>query len=142
MSALLQNTSEWLEMRRNKIGASDAPVIMGVSPWKTPFQLWEEKLGIGKEKETTASMRRGIDMEEEARQKFEELTGHIVFPKVMFHPDYEYLMASLDGIDMDHKVAVEIKCPGREDHECAMDGVVPEKYKPQLQHQLEVTGLD
>lgn len=42
---LLQNTQEWEKFRLQKIGASDAPIIMGVSPWKTPFQLWLEKQG-------------------------------------------------------------------------------------------------
>lgn len=42
---LLQNTQEWEKFRLQKIGASDAPIIMGVSPWKTPFQLWLEKTG-------------------------------------------------------------------------------------------------
>ena len=44
MSALIQQTDEWLEMRRNKIGASDAPIIMEVSPYKKPNQLMEDKL--------------------------------------------------------------------------------------------------
>ncbi len=46
MSALIQHSNEWLELRKNKIGASDAPIIMKVSPWKTPYRLWEEKLGL------------------------------------------------------------------------------------------------
>ena len=41
----IQGTSEWLENRKNHIGASDAPVVMGVSPWDTPYKLWENKLG-------------------------------------------------------------------------------------------------
>ncbi len=42
-SQLIQNTPEWHAFRRKRIGASDAPVIMGISPWKTPYQLWIEK---------------------------------------------------------------------------------------------------
>ena len=38
---LQQNTPEWLEFRRLRIGASDAPVIMEVSPYTTPYTLWE-----------------------------------------------------------------------------------------------------
>jgi predicted phage-related endonuclease len=41
-----QQTPEWLEFRKNKIGASDAPIIMETSPWKTPYQLWLEKLSL------------------------------------------------------------------------------------------------
>ena len=41
-----------------------------------------------------------------------------------------WMIASLDGIDIDNKTLVEIKCPGEIDHSCAMDGQVPEKYPP------------
>ncbi len=141
MSALVQQSPEWLEMRRSKIGASDAAAIMGVSPWKTPYQLWEEKLGL-RRNESNAAMKRGVEMEEEARRAFEMQTGIIVFPDVIFHSQNEWMMASLDGIDIERKTIVEIKCPGKVDHASAMDGIVPEKYFPQLQHQMEVTGLD
>lgn len=141
MLALQQNTVEWIEMRRNKIGASDAPIIMEVSPWKTPYKLWEEKLGISHEITQSKCMERGLKLEESARQEFEKITGLIVIPQVVQHPTYEWMIASLDGIDFAQKNIVEIKCPGRKDHQCALDGEIPEKYKPQLQHQLEVTGL-
>lgn len=38
-----QRTDEWLMWRSQGIGASDAPVIMGVSPWSDPVSLWMEK---------------------------------------------------------------------------------------------------
>lgn len=142
MSALIQQTPEWLEMRKNKIGASDAPVIMGVSPWMTPYALWEEKLGIRKGRPQNEAMRRGLELEEMARKSFEEKTGIIVFPQVVFHPENEWMMASLDGMDIEQKHIVEIKCANSEDHEHAKQGKIPDKYFPQLQHQLEVTGLD
>ena len=34
-----------IEDRRTFIGGSDAPVILGISPWKTPYELWQEKTG-------------------------------------------------------------------------------------------------
>lgn len=142
MSALVQQTEEWLEMRKNYIGASDAPVLMEVSPWSTPYKLWCEKLSLLPPKKKTEAMQRGLDLEEEARKEFEKQTGLIMFPTVVFSDEYDFMMASLDGIDIEGKNILEIKCPGKEDHECAMDGVIPEKYMPQLQHQMIVTKLD
>lgn len=141
MTYYAQNTPEWLAMRKTKIGASDAPVIMGLSPWKTPYQLWEEKLGLCPETEKTAAMERGTAMEEQARQEFERMTGLIVFPQVMQHPHYDWMIASLDGIDIEQKNVVEIKCPGKADHETALQGKVPDKYYAQLQHQMEVANV-
>src|SRR5271170_1345030 len=126
MSLMIQNTPEWLEMRRNKIGASDAPIIMQVSPWKTPYQLWEEKLGIAKQKQISYEMQRGTNLEEIARQEFEKMTGLIIFPQVVQHPNFEWMIASLDGIDLAHENIVEIKCPGINDHQYALDGKIPE----------------
>ena len=37
--------AEWLEERRKGIGGSDVAAVMGLSPWKTPAQLWMEKTG-------------------------------------------------------------------------------------------------
>lgn len=140
-AALQQGTPEWLDLRRTKIGASDAPTIMSVSPWMTPYQLWEYKVGLRAPQAENDAMRRGRNMEDTARRQFEKNTGIIVFPAVLFHRDHDWMMASLDGIDIEHTTLVEIKCPGREDHQKAMDGRVPEKYYPQLQHQMAVCDL-
>lgn len=138
---LIQNTSEWREFRRKKIGASDAPIILEVSPWKTPYQLWLEKTS-GVLPTTSTHQKRGLELEELARQTFEKKTGMIMFPKVMLHPTFDWMMASLDGIDIDGRSIVEIKCPGQTDHDAAKAGKIPEKYIPQIQHQLAVTGLN
>jgi len=35
--------------RKGFIGGSDAPIILGLSPWKSPYQLWLEKIGQDKD---------------------------------------------------------------------------------------------
>lgn len=142
MSALVQQSEEWLQMRKSKIGASDAPIVMGVSPWSTPYKLWCEKLSLVEPQGKTSYMKRGLDLEEEARREFEKQTGLIMFPDVVFSDQYDFMMASLDGIDIERKNIVEIKCPGKDDHEMAMDGIIPEKYLPQLHHQMLTTKLE
>lgn len=130
-----QNTPEWLEFRRNKIGASDCPAILGISPYKTPYQLWEEKV-FRKQQEQNSAMARGHMMEEEARQEFEKLTGIAVMPKVMVHLQRDWQMASFDGVSFDGEIFVEIKCPNAEIHQMAEDGRIPAHYYAQLQHQM------
>lgn len=136
-----QNTPEWLELRRKKIGASDAPIILEVSPWKTPYQLWVEKT-TGTNSPINSYQKRGHDLEEPARRAFEKKTDIVMFPKVMFHASFPWMMASLDGMDIEGNTIVEIKCPGQADHDLAKAGKVPDKYFPQLQHQLAVSGLE
>lgn len=139
---LEQGSPEWLAFRKKHLGASCAPIILGVSPFMTPFQLWQEMLSIIPPKPITSYMQRGLDLEDEARQSFENETGIIVFPKVVKHSTIDFLSASLDGIDIECKNVVEIKCPGKDAHALAIEGKVPDYYYPQLQHQLAVTGLE
>lgn len=137
-----QNSLEWHEFRKNHVGASDAPVIMGVSPWKTAYQLWEEKLGLREIPASNAAMQRGIELEPIARQAYNDYTGNEAEAKVIVHPQYSWMSASLDGLSKCGSVPVEIKCPGYDDHQKAVNGEIPEKYFPQLQHQLAVLGVN
>ena len=43
---LVQGSAEWHEHRRKYRNASETPVVLGVSPWQTPYQLWQHKLGL------------------------------------------------------------------------------------------------
>jgi len=142
-----QNTPEWLKMRRNYVGASDSPIIMGTCKFKmadgrkkTPNLLWQEKLGLVELNSITAATRYGHDMEDTARQSYEKMTDELMVPKVVYHSNIPYMMASLDGINLEEDLAVEIKNCSAVDHETARGGTVPLHYYAQVQHQLACTG--
>ncbi len=135
-----QQTPKWLEYRKTKIGASDAPAIMNVSPWCTPYQLWLEKMDLAPEKSMNPAMQRGLDLQDKALDCFAQMTGLYAFPDVKQHPKHEFMIASLDGITLDGQYVVEVKCPGKKNHELAKNGLIPDHYIPQLQHQMEVCG--
>lgn len=137
-----QNTAEWEKWRLKGLGSSDAPVVMGVSPWKTRYQLWLEKLGLASSYRSNWAIERGTTLEPKARACLELLTDLSFPPKVVSHPEYEFLRASLDGYNEEKKIVLEIKCPGKDDHKLAKKGVVPEKYIPQIQHQLMVAQAE
>lgn len=136
-----QRSRDWLEWRRTKITAGDAPVVMGVSPYKKIDKLYEEKIRCY-ESNMTPWMQRGIDLEPIALEAFEKETGLIMFPAVGVHDELDWMAASFDGMTIESDAIVEIKCPGRKDHNEAMLGMIPAKYRPQLQHQIYVSGLD
>lgn len=145
---LKQNSQEWYEFRRSGIGASDAPIIMGVSPYRTMYQLYLDKTE-SMVQEQNESMRRGRDLEPVAREAFEKLYLGMYGCEISANPcvvqsdENKFIFASLDGYDQEKKVMVEIKCPGEKDHAMAKDTkAVPDKYYPQLQHQMYVTGLE
>ena len=95
-----QGTPEWLELRRSRIGASDAATCAGLNPYNTVQKLYEEKVN-GVEPYINSAMQRGTNLEPYARSAYEEMTGNAMFPDVKFHPEYDWMMASLDGLSMD-----------------------------------------
>lgn len=139
---LIQGTPEWHSHRAQSVGSSDAPVIMGVSPWKTIEDLYKEKRGVIDSSPASFCMQRGINLEPKARSVFEEMTGIFVSPLVKVSKERVWMSASLDGIDFEEKNIVEIKCAGKKDHALAISGKIPEKYVPQLQHQMCVCDVD
>jgi putative phage-type endonuclease len=135
---LEQGSLEWLKLRKTKITATDAAVIMGASHWKTSLQLYHEKLSEDNNTFRNEAMQRGIDLEPIARDLFEIKTGHKMIPKVVVN---DWTMASLDGINAWDEI-LEIKCPGPKDHSIAVSGKIPDHYYPQLQHQMYVCNSE
>ena len=144
-----QRTDSWHAWRMQGIGSSDAPVIMGVSPYRTPFQLWEEKTGkVSPQAVPNWAQRHGIELEPEARAHYELLANLVMDPCLVQHKDFPFLRASLDGMNDEIRGGLEIKCCAQADFElAAQEGKpvrerIPEKVWPQLQHQLMVSGLE
>lgn len=143
---LEQNSLEWLTWRRSRLGASDSPIILGVSPWKTRYELWLEKT-MRDEKKTSdtssrpnAAIERGNRFESAVRALHELETGLDFPPAILVHPQYDFIMCSLDGYAKEEGIVAEYKVAGEEVFKLAQKGIVHEKYYPQVQHQLMVTG--
>lgn len=137
---MIQGTKEWLAWRNEGIGSSDAPIIMGVSPWTTPYQLWRQKLEIDPPKSETFAMARGKSLEDSIRARIDRECGFNVVPDTAEHRELKWMRASFDGINWSTKKLIEIKCGNRRDHEKAREGTIPVQYAPQLQHLMEVAG--
>src|SRR6266404_2041612 len=94
---LPQNSKEWLAWRTSGLGASDAPVIMGVSPFTSQFELWLEKTGLGEREafnpNAVKAMARGTLLEPEARDCYEYKMGGIFEALNVIHPQYDFIRA-------------------------------------------------
>lgn len=139
---LLQGSQDWLAFRRKHVMASDAGKILQEVPlsWGTPYTCWYDKI-VGREKELTTAMIRGIELEPFARSAYEQLKGVELTPHVIVSNDRQWQAASLDGITRDLSHCVEFKC-GEAAYKAAKDGKVKDYYMPQLQHTMSVTGHD
>ena len=108
-----QRSQAWLDWRRCGVSASDAAVILGVSPYKSRWQLWSEKSGIVKEPDLSANphVLRGVEQEDDARNQMEQaLNDAPLLPVCAEWEQNPILRASFDGLTKDD-VPVELKCP-------------------------------
>ena len=134
---------DFLKSRATGIGGSDAAAILGLSRWKSPFQVYQEKRGEAAQTPDNASMRWGRYLEPVVRQAYADDTGRAVrLPDgLVRHQQHTFMIANLDGVTDDGRV-VEIKTartsqgwgePGSDQ--------VPQEYLLQAQHHMAVTGL-
>ena len=139
---LVQGSPEWHQHRLHHRNASETPAVLSVSPWTTPYQLWQIKTGRAAQPEVTAAMAHGTRLEPQAREAYEQLTGLVMEPLVLVDGDYS---ASLDGITLDGGLILEVKCPKSKDSKILADanaGRVPEQVYWQIQTQLMVSGAE
>ena len=138
----MQTRQEWLEQRKQGIGGSDVAPILGMSKWRTPLQVYEDKIGIATDQEDNPAMKWGRNLEPIIRQEYAEATGRTVYVPdgIIVHPKHSFMMASLDGMTDDGRV-FEAKTARSADGwgEPGSDEV-PEAYALQVQHYLAVTG--
>lgn len=137
----VQGSPEWLVERKKRIGGSEIAAILGISPWMTPFQLWEIKTGL-KEQEDISNkphVVRGILAEPIARDKFSKKYGKLFVPTVW--PVIEgCLGASDDGYCAETNEIIEIKAMGEQAHENVKSGDIPEYYYCQMLWTMGVSG--
>jgi len=131
-----QGSDSWLELRKSKICASEAPIILGISPWKSPLMLWEEKTGRRESGFKSAAMQYGTDMEPVIRSWFEEKEQTWFIPEVVIGSKHDWMLASLDGISADRETILEIKTCNATVFADAKKHNVPDYYIAQAQHQM------
>lgn len=142
---LKQDSEEWINWRDGGIGASESAIIMGALPfkWNDVLNLWKIKAGLAKSDfEMNDAMAQGKALEPQARKDYSKVTGIKVQPKCFEHPEFNFIRASLDGINKNHKLIVEIKCPGLSKFRQAKQGVVADYYYPQMQQQMACVNAE
>lgn len=69
------NREDWLKLRTKGIGGSDVAAALGLSPWRTPVELWQDKRGESEPQPTSDSMHFGTILEDIVAKEFQERTG-------------------------------------------------------------------
>lgn len=143
---LIQRTPQWHAHRKKTLGASEISAVMGFSPHTSTYDLWEEKRGIGAEKEPNWAMDQGIKKEPEIKAFYEHLMGCNTVDMTITYPEWNVASASLDAIEYDPKtgkygdVIAEFKYPSQKIVDGAKLKKLPLHYYAQVQWQLMVSG--
>jgi putative phage-type endonuclease len=96
----MQEREQFVASRKTGIGGTDAAAILGVSPYKTPLQVYSEKVGLLDEPDLGELERIewGNRLEPYIAEAYAERTGRDVFtePGMIRHPDHPYIFANVD----------------------------------------------
>lgn len=137
--AVRQGSDAWLVERRGLITATDLPVLLGVSPWRSEADLAAEKTGTAPAVEPSLRMRMGNALEPLIAAAYTEATGRRLrrFHGLLRHPTIEWAAASPDYGVVGERRLVEAKFTGSRTR--FADGL-PVDVEAQAQWQLMVTG--
>lgn len=140
----------WLAERQTGLGGSDAAAALGLSPWKTPFQLYLEKRGqvTPEDLSENAAVMWGTALEEAVLGRYAERTGLRVrrVAENARHPDHPFMIANLDAKVTGEPIGVEAKTTNVfQANDATLWGEpetdqVPESYLVQCQHYMAVKG--
>ncbi len=141
-------TDEQRARRREGIGASDTPIIMGYSSYKTPYQLYLEKTGLvsNDEEELTEQQYWGNALEPLIIKRFaEENNVEVTFPDTIYHSEHPFIFANLDGWIASENAVVEAKSANsfqRKEWDMATSDGIPLVYLIQIAKQVAVANAD
>lgn len=147
---MLSNHDEWLMARKNRIGGSDASCIVGMNPYKTNIELWEEKTGrrVAPDISNESYVKYGHDAEEYLRELFaiDYPQYQVLYEEnnMWLNDKYPFAHASLDSwlIDEDgRKGVLEIKTTNilQSMQKEKWKDRIPDNYFIQVLHYLMVT---
>ena len=140
----MQDHQAWLNLRNKGIGGSDAGVIAGVNPWKSPFKLWLEKTGQAEPDDLSdnEAVLWGTKLEPIVADRFTEVTGKKVHRQGMVQStEYPWLFANVDRLVVGEDAGLEIKTANARAEAAWTDDNIPDSYYLQCQHYMLVTGI-
>ena len=138
---------DWLQMRKIGLGGSDCAAAVGLSRWKSPFQLWSEKTDrivptkAGEAAYWGSVMEPILRAEVAKRMPEAEVRECPFFLRSKEHP---YMLANLDGYvkNTDGSFSVlEIKTANAYAAVQDWQNGLPIEYYCQVMHYMAVTGM-
>lgn len=151
----VKDVDQWHLLRGKGIGGSDAGIVMNVSQYRIPYELWEEKTGKAKKEFiTNEAIEKGNALEPVMFELFKILYGNryeVIDTKniSLSSKQFPYMRANLDGALINkqtgQKGVLEIKSTTIQNVSMLKkwkQDDLPITYYFQVLHYLYVTGFD
>ncbi len=104
----------WLAQRRTGLGGSEVAAVLGVHPYHSPWQVWLDKTGRGRDTRDKRAMRRGRYFEPALAQWFADETGlSCRRTGTWVNRDQQWMSANPDRLTSDG-CGLEVKMPASE----------------------------
>lgn len=149
----LNSRDEWLAMRQNYIGGSDASCVVGLNPYKTNVELWELKTGRRQAEniDDNPFVEYGRKAEDSLRElfalDFPQYAVEYTENNLWLNDDYPFAHASLDGWltdEIGRFGVLEIKTTSilQSMQKEKWNHRIPDNYYIQVLHYMIVTEAD
>lgn len=140
---------EWLKLRKQGIGGSDAGAVCGLNPYVSPMDVYMDKTTeeIPEQDKDNESMRLGRDLEQYVAERFCEETGFKVCRsnQMYIHPEYPFMLADVDRLIVGKEnglIGLECKTASPYSADKWKGGKVPAHYLAQCYHYMAVLNAD
>ena len=135
---------QWLELRKKGIGGSDAAAIVGLDRYRSPFDVYADKLGLRPEIPDNEAMRQGRDLEQYVSERFMEATGKKVRRRnaILQHPEHHWMLANIDRWVVGENAGLECKTTSILNSTKFSQGEFQPNYYVQCVHYMAVTGAE
>lgn len=136
---------EWLRLRKQGIGGSDAGAVCGVNPYRSAADVFLDKTSEDTTSdEDNEAMRQGRELEDYAAKRFMEASGLEVRKTGFLYQSEEhpFMLANIDRLVIGENAGLECKTCSAYSAENWKNGMIPESYQIQCQHYMAVMGWD
>jgi putative phage-type endonuclease len=137
-----EDEAEWLEQRKKGIGGSEASMVLGINPWKSRLELWNEKVTHKSNIDATKQLmfKIGHILEPIIAEEYTKETGRILEERPLkIHHKYPFVLGNVDREiigDIKGPGILEIKTKGAWTNWHEDD--IPIYYYAQIQHYLNI----
>lgn len=131
------------EERQSYIGASEIAAVCGHDMYRSPLDVYNEKLGLTEPFAGNAHTERGNRLEAIAVEEFTKLTGDVLHRrnKAYTHPQHSFIVGHIDRVFVGKQQLAEVKCPSMGAFRKYQREGLPKSMVMQMQVYLGLTGF-